>query len=72
MKSSFILAVFLMFMLVALGDARKPHVARNLQHAPSVKKTKGYRFNEGQFGNRCVTDWNCDGLRRCSQWGWCN
>ncbi len=30
-----------------------------------------YYFDEGPNGNQCNTDDDCDGLRTCSDWGWC-
>jgi len=30
-----------------------------------------FQFDEGPNGNKCKTHCDCDGLRTCSQFGWC-
>ena len=30
-----------------------------------------YYFDESRFSNRCYDNCQCDGLRTCSQWKWC-
>ena len=30
-----------------------------------------YYFDEGPQGNRCRSDFECTGLRKCSKDGWC-
>ena len=36
-----------------------------------LKKGSGYKFDEGQYGHKCLSQLHCDGERKCSYWGWC-
>lgn len=35
------------------------------------RKGASYKVDESVWGNRCLSDLHCTGLRRCSYWGWC-
>lgn len=34
-------------------------------------KGAAYKVDEGVWGHRCLSQLQCDGLRKCSYWGWC-
>lgn len=35
------------------------------------QKYAWHNYNEGPSGNRCSNSIQCDGLRTCTQYGWC-
>jgi len=79
MKVQFILAMFLLAIIATCVNSteQKPaHLGEDKFSNPKawsiVVKSSGYKFDESQFQNRCFSDWNCAGNRRCSYWGWCN
>ena len=54
------------------GDALIVEENADQEDLSKVEKSESYEFDETQFAGKCVTDWNCNGLRTCSQWGACN
>ena len=35
-------------------------------------KSKSYYYDERPNGNQCQDDYQCDGLRTCTEDGWCD
>jgi hypothetical protein len=53
------------------GTARPTPVTLTVTPVPKGSKTADYKYNEAWNGNKCKNNWECDGLRTCSSFGWC-
>lgn len=69
MRGKIIALVFVIFAICTAVQAQDKF--SHPQEWKALVKGGDYKFNEGQFGHKCTSEFHCDGKRTCSHWGWC-